>query len=325
METVMTEQTQPLESVLNEYEDKANAKTVFERFGWALVALFGVWYASLFLISFVIGVMEVKGIPAMTFYARYMLFFNELTLAFGVVAAMLVMRSMPRCETVHETIGFKRFLQYIAIATALGMTGNLIGQVFLAFWNGATGNEAGGEVSELLLGSDGLSVFLMLCVVAPFLEEFLFRKVLIDHTRKYGELVCILTSGVLYGLFHGNFTQFFYAFGLGALLAHVYFKSGKFFVAFMFHVSFNIFFGVLPTIVLSKGSILALVLYEFVYLSIVITGIVLLIIELQRFKPKKGEISLPKKTMATAVMMNPGMIAAILVMAVRMLHSLFAR
>ena len=93
---------------------------------------------------------------------------------------------------------------------AIGMAGNLIGQVILAVWNGATGNEAGGEVDEILLGSDYLISFLMIGIVAPFLEEFLFRKLLIDHTRRYGELVCIVTSGVLFGLFHGNFTQFFF-------------------------------------------------------------------------------------------------------------------
>lgn len=308
---------------LKEYEEKEQVKSTFNRFGWALVALLAVWYGFLFLTSFIVGVMEVTGIPAMDFYDRYVLIFNELGLVLGIVSAMLVMRSVPKHEIVQEPLGFKRFLKYIVVAMAIGMAGNLIGQVILAVWNGATGNEAGGEVDEILLGSDYLISFLMIGIVAPFLEEFLFRKLLIDHTRRYGELVCIVTSGVLFGLFHGNFTQFFYAFGLGSLFAYIYLKSGNFFVVFASHAIFNVLSGILPAIMMEKGSDLAFALYMLAYLAVVITGVILLIIGAQGFKPKKGEISLSKKKMAEAVLVNPGMITAVLLMLALMILSLF--
>ncbi len=319
----MTEQTQPLDTFLKEYEEKMKMKEIFNRFGWMLFALIVGWYSFIVAAVVVIKLLDATGIPAMAFYERYMLIFNEIGLGFGIMISMLVLKSLPKYEITHEKLGFKRFLKYLTIGMAIGMAGNLIAQVLLAFWNGVTGNEAGGEVDEVLLGSDYLISFLMIGIVAPLLEEFVFRKLLIDHARQYGELTCILTSGVLFALFHGNITQFFYAFGLGALFAYVYLRSGNFFVIYALHAVFNIISGILPAMVLEKGSALTLILYSFSYLAVVITGVVLLIIGLQGFKPKKGEVSLPKKTMVASVILNPGMIAASLLMIALMVLSLF--
>ena len=48
-------------------------------------------------------------------------------------------------------------------------------------------------------------------VLAPVMEELIFRKVLIDRTIVYGDKAAVVLSGLLFGVFHGNFHQFFYA------------------------------------------------------------------------------------------------------------------
>ena len=60
---------------------------------------------------------------------------------------------------------------------------------------------------------DGKSVWLSLVFVsifAPMVEEFIFRKVLIDRMRVYGDTAAIVVSALMFGLFHGNFFTIFF-------------------------------------------------------------------------------------------------------------------
>ena len=318
----MTEQNMPQYDILQEYQEKKTMKKTFSRIGWSLFWLVAVWLVSLTAISTVFGVMEIMGIPALGFYEKYLLVFNELGLTFGIFAAMFVLRNLPKREMQGEKIGAGRFLKYILIGLAIGSIGNVIGSSILSFWNGATGNEAGTEVNDLLMGSEYWILLLMVGVFAPFLEEFFFRKLLIDHIRQYGELTCILTSGVLFALFHGNFTQFFYAFGLGALFAYVYLRSGSFVLTFLFHAIFNIVSGVLPAILMEMGED-AQMIYSSIYLILVLVGAVFLFIGLRKLSLKKGEIVISKKSYVSSAVWNLGMIVSAVMMIVIMIMSLF--
>ena len=312
----------PQDKALEDYLAAQTMKKTYSRFGWALVALLATWYGFLIAVSIVFGVMEALGISMLDFYERYMLIFNELGLVISIIVVMPILRPLPKYEIYGERIGVWRFAKYITIALAIGMIGNVIGNSMLSFWNSVTGNEAGAEVDELLLGSNFYILLLMVGLVAPFLEEFFFRKLLIDHTRQYGELPCILMSGALFGLFHGNFTQFFYAFGLGALLAYIYFRSGNFTLVFIFHAAFNLVSGILPAMLMSVSETLEMA-YMYVYMILVVIGIVFAFIGIRKFKPRKGEILLPRKTCFSAMIGNSGMIAAVLFMLMLMTLSLF--
>lgn len=92
----------------------------------------------------------------------------------------------------------------------------------------------------------------MVVFAAPIVEELLYRKMLIDRIAAYGDGVSVVVSGLLFGLAHGNFSQFFYAFGLGALFAYVYIKTGHIGYTIGFHMFFNLIGGVF-TVELNKG------------------------------------------------------------------------
>ena len=38
-----------------------------------------------------------------------------------------------------------------------------------------------------------------------------------DRLLGYGQKTAIIISGIMFGMAHGNFSQFFYAFGIGIL------------------------------------------------------------------------------------------------------------
>lgn len=91
-----------------------------------------------------------------------------------------------------------------------------------------------------------------LVIVGPIFEEWLFRKQLIDHTRKYGEKTAILLSGLAFGLFHMNLFQFFYAFLLGLMFGYVYTRTSKLRYSTAMHMIINFNGGVLAPWVLTR-------------------------------------------------------------------------
>ena len=68
---------------------------------------------------------------------------------------------------------------------------------------------------------DTFSMFLYVGLVAPIVEEILFRGLLLRMMRPYGKLFAIVTTAFLFGMFHGNPVQSPYAFLSGIVLGYV--------------------------------------------------------------------------------------------------------
>ena len=66
----------------------------------------------------------------------------------------------------------------------------------------------------------GTMVFYTL-VIAPITEEIIFRGYLLKGLKKYGNSVAILTSALLFGLYHANLIQMVVAFLMGLLFGYV--------------------------------------------------------------------------------------------------------
>ena len=118
--------------------------------------------------------------------------------------------------------------------------------------NGVSSNPSQNGLVELLNTLPIPAIFLCVVVAAPVIEELVFRKWLLDRVGRFGERTAVLLSAVVFGLAHGNFSQFFYAFGLGALFAYVYIKTGHIGYTIGFHMFFNLIGGVF-TVELNKG------------------------------------------------------------------------
>lgn len=74
--------------------------------------------------------------------------------------------------------------------------------------------------------SGGLATFIAVCIIAPLMEELLFRGVILGgFLRRYEPTKAIVLSSVLFSLFHWNIYQMPSAFILGALLGWLYYIS----------------------------------------------------------------------------------------------------
>ena len=78
----------------------------------------------------------------------------------------------------------------------------------------------GAVESATLAGTDTLSMFLYAGILAPIAEEILFRGLIQRSLMPYGKKFAILTSAILFGVFHGNLVQSPFAFAVGLVLGY---------------------------------------------------------------------------------------------------------
>ena len=116
----------------------------------------------------------------------------------------------------------KDFFLVLCIAQ-LGMyVGNMIGTTLNAFIGSLTGRLPGNIVDTVVSEVPIWLILVFAVVIAPIVEEIMFRKVLIDRLSVFGEHIAIVFSSVAFGLMHQNLYQFFYAALIGIVLGYIY-------------------------------------------------------------------------------------------------------
>lgn len=69
--------------------------------------------------------------------------------------------------------------------------------------------------------SDTFSMFLYASILGPIAEEVLYRGLILRTLRPFGKRFAILTSAILFGMYHGNLLQTPYAVVLGLVFGYV--------------------------------------------------------------------------------------------------------
>ncbi len=78
-----------------------------------------------------------------------------------------------------------------------------------------------------------------ICIIAPICEEYVFRELLLKPIRKFGDLAAALMSGLVFGLYHGNFDQFAYAALLGFFYAVIAIRRNSIIPTIILHALNN--------------------------------------------------------------------------------------
>lgn len=170
----------------------------------------------------------------------------------------------------HPATAEMTVLKFVSIMLAsffVLIIGSALGTVINSSISKITGNEIGNVVADSIADMELYEIFISAVIIAPVFEELVFRKFLIDRLSRYGTSFCVTVSGLVFGLMHGNFTQFFYAFGLGAIFAYVYCVYGKIIYPVLMHAIVNAFGSIVPA-VLKVGETDYLTTAQSLYLTI---------------------------------------------------------
>lgn len=174
-----------------------------------------------------------------------------------------IIKGLPTSTPIKTNLSVKEFIKLTSVAVFLMYVGNYISIIIMTAIEEKFGAVPENSLDSILSGDNYLLTTILVGVVAPIVEEFIFRKLLIDRLSPYGEKIAVLFSAFIFGLIHINLYQFFYAFLIGAVLSVVYVKTGKIIYTILIHCFINLFFGVFSSYLFSLLDIEQLLEYAY--------------------------------------------------------------
>lgn len=320
--------------VCEEVENMVTAKKQFTKIGlFYLIATVAITLVQMVLGKIITGrnpeaLKQVNTILLISVASMYLFGFPLL--------AFLMIRFVPAKKVERHKIKPGEYVLAAVMCIGLAYLSNLAGNMITIFVGKIKGSPVENVMMNLTAEMSPVIILLYMVIAAPILEELFFRKLIVERTIVYGDWIAILTSGLMFGLFHGNLNQFVYAMVIGMFLAYLYAKTGNLKITISLHMLFNFIGGFLSSQLIKAIDLVAyteaaasgdymslvnvmqqniwawvgyLVFTLFVY-GMMIAGTVIFIVFLttKRFKFRKGEIELPKKLKYCVVFGNFGML-----------------
>ena len=304
--------------------DLKKAKNHFSKLGIGTFAILGIGTVTQLLLIYVINstlpqVMEHSwGMWLLTFAPLYLI---------AVPIGLLLLRKVPAKPLEKHDLKPSRYIVTVIICIFMMYAGNILGTIITALLQLLPGVSAGNPILGYATDNALLPKVLFMVILAPVIEEYIFRKQLIDRMHIYGEKLAVVTSALMFGLFHGNLSQFFYAFALGLVFGYVYLKTGKLRYSIGLHMLINLLGSVVGPFFLEKVAVvdtmenmdlaalepvmpwlIAFGAYVLVLIGLAIAGLVLLCLNKRKVSFAPAEMELPKGTRIKTAYVNAGMI-----------------
>ena len=210
---------------------------------------FGIFAVVYVISSLLLGKVAETVLPAEYLANQWISFLLNVVPLYGIAFPVMLclLRGTHGFAPAKKKLSFEAILVLFPMGVSLMIIGNIVSQIVISyiarFFPWINQND---PVTELLTENGLLVTVILTLVVAPVMEELLFRKILLDRISPLGEGISILLSGFLFGALHCNLQQFFYATLFGMLLAFIYLKTGKVIYTMLLHMLINLFCGVLP-------------------------------------------------------------------------------
>lgn len=118
------------------------------------------------------------------------------------------------------------------------------------------------------------------CIVAPLTEELLFRGFAMKSLSRVSQRFAIIMSAFIFGLIHGNVTQFVVAFVLGIFMGYIDIKHNSLIPSIAIHVAMNTFASILNYLSLfsgTTGDIIEYVLSFFICIIMIIGAVMFIL------------------------------------------------
>ncbi len=221
---------------------ESDSKKYFSTIGLAVFVFMFLSYGSATLISFFIA----KYAPAwydnvavqsgLSIVAQY---------GIALPAAIAILSRLPKDTNPSEKLGAKGFFGTLCVAFTFMTVGSTVADLITGGLELLLGRQLVNPVVTVTSGTSFWINLVFMAILAPIIEELVFRKIICDRLLPLGEGYAIVLSGAIFGLVHGNLFQFFYAFLTGMLFSYVYVKTGRLRYTIVYHMIINFFGGVL--------------------------------------------------------------------------------
>ncbi len=304
----------------SELKTNVNVKSVFSRVGLAAAVLGVVVNLAQMIIITIFNVVN----PAFESngWFRYLLIAVSFYLI-GFPICCLILKSIPDGpKREEENLTFGGFIKFFLISYFIMVLLNLFTMGFLWIVGNFKGSDVVNPLENVISNSSVLATIIFAGILSPIIEEVLFRGVMLNKLRTYGDKIAIITTALLFGLFHENFSQFFYAVGLGMIFACVTLKTGTIKYSIGIHIMINMMGSVIGTQVLN--STIATMIFGIVVWVFVIAGLILFIKDFKKTSLLPGEVTIEKGHILSETWLNVGMIINLIISLALMIYVLIA-
>ena len=258
------------------------------------------------------------------YYTVYLLMNAFNVCVVGTVVLSVALRKVPKVNIEKHRLKFGHLLLLIMMMYGLSQVGSLMGMpihlILSAIGTVGKEQESIGEFQTLLMGSSQIVMIITVGILPAIFEELLFRKFLIDRTIRHGEFISCAMSGIMFGLWHGNFQQkTAYEFGnqeveQDHLLYNLLEQEDSLILKLLEKMGVNIDSGTINESLLNSEAvrqlipvILLTVLWLIILTGFQITGFVLFIVKRKKFKLTAMEGEPPRKVLLRSLTHNPEM------------------
>ena len=324
-----------------------DATKYFSTFGWFCFAFCLTFFVSSNLIATLVYSI------APSIYDHY-LFSNLLSFvtlyAIALPVANPILKKLPSVTPLREKVRPSAFIGGLFVAYLAMYVGNLVSVYIIEMIYSASGNLLLNPLEESVESTPMWANVLFVVILAPVLEEIVFRGMICRRLLALGEGFTVVFSGVFFAMLHGNLYQLFYSFLLGCMFGFIYVKTGKIIYSIIYHVFIN-FMGTVVTLLINKyvrieeilelltdentvnalmnndisaiqpyfTDIMIMSVYSFVVYGFIIAGAIIFFKNFKKIKLQSGLLPPPKKSRMSIVFLNGGIAAAIAILVVRMI------
>lgn len=207
------------------------------------------WFVSLNLSSILIllffaGIIIMKN-PNLTEVKIENQAINQLITILSTLCGLYIFKKSmnEKIEIKKEKLNIKNIVVYSLILISIGN----IGEYFVKFLNLLL-NKIGYDFNIAAYNNvfaanniiDYLMIFISVVIVAPIVEELMYRFILNNSLKEYGKLSSLIVSSFLFGIVHCQFYQIMPAMAAGIVLSLIYFKTNDIRYSIIVHILNNL-------------------------------------------------------------------------------------
>lgn len=233
-----------------------------------------------------------------------------------MICAALLLKPKGMCAEVYQKpVYFSNAMGMFPAMYGLSFLVNLLTMLVSYLFRNTDLYKSFNTVNELRPDNLFCAVVLLvqLVVIAPLFEEFWFRGIVMQSLRPYGNGFAIFVSGLIFGLTHANFSQFFYASVLGICLGYIAVSTKSIITTTIMHAMFNGMSGIMLLLITfddvgdyllgisteQTPGVVCYLVFCFLLIMLMIIGVLMAIAKLRKIKrykvPKMWEVSTAKR------------------------------
>ncbi len=230
--------------------------------------------ASLFVSTYtnITGTSSVDAFMESDFYYVYMFVLSLIPISLCILALNLFFRRKLSVIMLKPTVNRKDF----SLLTLVGMVSIPLGSIVSAMTAGLM-ESAGLKIPETTVPNGVLPIiffFLSHVIVAPIFEEILFRSIILERLRRYGDVFAIIVSATLFAFMHSSLHSIPFAFVSGIIFGLLAVLSGSSLASMIVHFANNLLSTIsLVCLANGYGNSFSLILIA-IYCVIIITAII---------------------------------------------------